>query len=105
VSCSMSFKAANRIAFLPACMHLLPLRSQHTPFQSSLLPASGGAWIIICQHRATCAAVPLQTICNINKVGGGRGGRRAQGRGVGCLSIVMGPSPQAELKIDASTRL
>ena len=103
VSCSKSFrfKAATRIAVLPACI-CCHLRSQHTPFQISLLPASGGAWIIICQHRATCAAVPLQTRCNINKAGGGR---RAQGRGAGCLSIVMRPSPQAESKNDASTRL
>ena len=35
------------------------------PVFPALLPASGGSWIIICQHRAICTAVSLQTTCLI----------------------------------------
>jgi hypothetical protein len=31
------------------------------PVFPALLPASGGSWIIICQHRAICTAMSLQT--------------------------------------------
>jgi hypothetical protein len=98
----------------PACMYLLPLyawetRSRTHRLKSACLPASGGTWNIICQHRATCVAVSLQTKCllweslpNINKA---RGGRRAEGSGRGCLSIVMRPPPQMVSELDASSRL
>ena len=98
----------------PACMYLLPLyawefRSRTHRLKSACLPASGGTWNIICQHRATCVAVSLQTTCllweslpNINKA---RGGRRAEGSGRGCLSIVMRPPPQMVSELDASSRL
>jgi hypothetical protein len=94
----------------PACMYLLPLyawemRSRTHRLKSAFLPASGGTWNIICQHRATCVAVSLQTKCllwgslpNINKAGRGR---RAEGSGPGCLSIVMGPPPQMVFDLQA----
>ena len=54
---------------LLSCLHVFAaivfVGSGEQCFKSACLPASGGAWIIVCQHRATCAAMSLQTKCLI----------------------------------------